>query len=70
MNQLRRIRCKVFKITQAEMAAIADTRQATISRWESNKLRPSLAQLARIRAEARRRGLKWDDSWFFEEIAA
>ena len=70
MNQLRRIRCKVFKVTQADMAAIAGTRQATVSRWESNKLKPSLEQLIRIRAEARRRGLKWNDSWFFEEVAA
>lgn len=70
MNQLRRIRCKVFKVTQADMAEIAGTRQATVSRWETNKLKPSLAQLTRIRSEAHRRGLEWNDSWFFEEIAA
>jgi len=52
------------------MAEIAGTTQATISRWESDGLRPSLRQLKRIRTEARRRHLKWDDSWFFEEVAA
>lgn len=70
MTQLRFIRCQVFKVTQADMAMIAGTRQATVSRWEHNKLRPSLEHLLRIRAEANRRGLNWNDSWFFGEVAA
>lgn len=70
MNAIRFIRCEVFRATQAEMAAIAGTQQATWSRWESDQLRPSLEHARRIRAEALRRGLAWDDSWLFGEIAA
>lgn len=70
MNTLRLIRTNVFGVTQTAMAEIAGTRQATVSRWENGKLKPSLEQLVRIRKEAQRRGLKWNDSWFFEEIAA
>jgi len=70
MNTLRHIRRTVFKVTQVEMAGIAGVRQATISRWEQDDCTPSLSALKRIRKEARRRGLKWNDSWFFEEVAA
>lgn len=66
----RHIRCVVFQATQVEMAAIAGVRQATISRWESDDLTPSLPALRRIRAEARRRGIEWNDAWFFGEDGA
>lgn len=70
MNTLRHIRLKVFGTTQVQMAAIAGVRQATISRWENDDCMPSLPAMKRIRAEARRRRIKWNDSWFFEEVAA
>ena len=70
MNLLRHIRVNVFKVTQAEMAAIAGARQSTVSRWESGEFAPSMTYLQRIRAEALRRKLSWSDSWFFEERAA
>lgn len=70
MNNLRLIRTNVFGITQADMARIAGTQQATVSRWEHNKLKPSLEHLLRIRQEATKRGLAWNDSWFFGELAA
>lgn len=70
MNALRLIRTNVFRVTQVEMAEIAGTTQATVSRWESGALKPSLLQLKRIRAAAHRRILKWNDAWFFEEAAA
>lgn len=66
MNQLHRIRCRVFRATQIEMAAIAGVRQSQVSRWENGLRRPSLREMERIRAEARKRGLPWDDRWFFE----
>jgi transcriptional regulator with XRE-family HTH domain len=59
------IRKNVLGVTQSEMAVIANTRQATISRWENGGLEPSRDQLALIREEAIRRGLGWDDKWFF-----
>ena len=65
MNTIRKIRCQIFRITQEEMAAIAGVEQATISRWEAGANDPSLRHLRRIRAEALRRGLKWDDRLLF-----
>lgn len=67
---MRLIRTKAFGVTQVEMAGIAKVSQATVSRWESNQRDPSRVELAHIRTEARRRGLTWNDAWFFEEVAA
>jgi len=65
MSTLLHIRKEVLGISQAEMAEIASTTQATISRWERGELHPDLPQMTRIRCEALRRGLAWDDSFFF-----
>jgi transcriptional regulator with XRE-family HTH domain len=67
-----RIRRKVFRVTQIEMAQIAGVKQPTISRWERGLRDPDLGHLQRIRAEALRRKLRWSDRWFFasEERAA
>lgn len=72
MNQWLRIRRNVFRVTQIEMAQIAGVKQPTISRWERGLREPGISHLQRIRAEARRRKLRWDDRWFFgaEERAA
>ncbi len=59
------IRRNIFEVSQAEMATIAGTSQATVSRWEAGQLYPSLPQMEAIRSEASRRGLPWDDGWFF-----
>jgi transcriptional regulator with XRE-family HTH domain len=60
------IRKKVFGVTQAEMALIAGVSQATISRWEEGRQSPDHDALARIRSRATKRGIPWDDRWFFE----
>jgi predicted transcriptional regulator len=65
MNAMRHIRCEVFQLTQEEMAVIAGVEQPTVSRWEAGINDPSLRHMKRIRAEARRRRLQWDDDWFF-----
>ncbi len=72
MSALLHIRKHILKITQAEMAAIAGVRQATVSRWESGSLSPALVQMAAVRQAAFDRGIPWSDAWFFEqaEIAA
>ncbi len=71
MNQLRSIRRNIFGVTQTEFAVIAGVSQSLVSRWEKGDRKPSLPDLRRIRSEARRRRLKWNDSWFFdEEVAA
>lgn len=66
MKQIEYIRKHILKVTQAEMAAIAEVTQATVSRWESGEFEPSLGELSRIRAAAKERDLPWDDSLFFE----
>lgn len=69
MNTWLLIRTRVFGCTQAEMAEIAAVTQNTISRWENGVASPTQAAQMRIRAEARRRQLDWDDTWFFEPHA-
>ncbi|WP_354117861.1 helix-turn-helix domain-containing protein [Bradyrhizobium sp. LA6.12] len=52
------------------MAKICRVRQATISRWEAGIGEPSLRHVRLIRAEARRRRLRWDDRVFLAEERA
>ncbi|MBW7968139.1 helix-turn-helix transcriptional regulator [Bradyrhizobium sp. BR 10289] len=63
--RMKHIRSAIFRITQIEMAEIAGVEQPTVSRWEKGTHEPSLTNLERIRAEAVRRGLAWDDGLFF-----
>lgn len=68
MNNIRFIRTKVFRVSQAEFARIADTGQAVVSRWENGEGSPSLMQLRLIREEAKRRALAWDHDWLFGNV--
>lgn len=63
---LKVIRKNILNLTQAEMAALTGAAQATVSRWETGELEPDRAHLAKIRAEAAKRGIEWSDTWFFE----
>lgn len=63
MNHIRK---KVLKVSQRELAAISGVTQTTVSRWESGTLEPSRDEMLKIRDEARRRRVKWNDRWFFE----
>lgn len=69
MSRLLYIRRHIFGVTQVEMAAIAGVRQSQVSRWENGHRRPSIVELERIRTEAVKRQLAWDDRWFFENPA-
>jgi predicted transcriptional regulator len=69
MSSLRHIRKSVLGLSQAGMAAVAEVSQGTVSKWENGELNPNRDEMARIRDEARRRKLAWDDSWFFETPA-
>lgn len=68
MSTIKHIRKNVFKVRQAEFAAIAGVTQATVSRWEAEKTgaAPTLDELARIRDEAVRRRIRWADKLFFD----
>lgn len=68
MNAIRHIRKNIFKVSQADFAALAGVTQATVSRWEDdeNGAAPSLSEMAAIRAAAIERKLPWGDALFFE----
>lgn len=69
MNTVKYIRDQVFKLPQAAFAEIARVSQPTVSRWEeadNKESEPNREQMNLIRTEAIRRGLPWNDSWFFE----
>ncbi|WP_435537654.1 helix-turn-helix domain-containing protein [Azospirillum sp. ST 5-10] len=66
---MRYIRKHVLGISQCELARIACTTQATVSRWERGELEPSQGDLARIRTHALTSAATWDDAWFFEPPA-
>ncbi len=70
MKPMFRIRKIVLGLSQAEMAAVAKVSQGTVSKWENGSLAPDRNELERIRKEAARRNLEWDDRWFFETPAA
>lgn len=69
MNAVEHIRKRIFKMKQAPFAEVAGVSQPTVSRWEQEGLpgsQPSRAEMENIRSEAVKRGLPWDDSWFFQ----
>lgn len=66
--QLVHIRKNVLKISQRELADIAGTTQASVSRWEAGEQEPSLSEMAKIREAARAQGIQWDDRWFFDAL--
>ncbi|CAH1657613.1 Transcriptional regulator with XRE-family HTH domain [Hyphomicrobiales bacterium] len=66
MSPMAHIRKSVFGVSQAHFAAIAGVSQATVSRWERFEWEPNRDELARIREEAMRRGIKWSDALFFQ----
>ena len=69
MHPIEHIRKNVLGISQAALAGIAGVNQATVSRWEAGEYEPNRDELARIRDEARARGIAWNDRWFFETPA-
>lgn len=65
MEAIKHIRTQIFRVTQAEFASIVGVAQASISRWESGAA-PSLTELRAIRMAALKRGINWNDRYFFE----
>ena len=66
MNAMEYIRRRIFGVTQTAMAQIAGVNQSTVCRWETGATYPSQGEMQRIRQAARRRGIPWNDTWFFE----
>ena len=65
MSAILNIRKNVLGLTQKELADVAGTGQATVSRWETGELSPDLTQLGRIREYAIAEGKGWRDEWLF-----
>lgn len=65
-NALAHIRKDVFGLTQREMASVAGTRQATVSRWEAGTLEPSRDQMQAILDKAFELGLPLSAADFFD----
>jgi transcriptional regulator with XRE-family HTH domain len=51
------------------MAEISGASQTSVSAWEKGTREPDLRNMEAIRAEALRRGIEWDDRWFFDAAA-
>jgi hypothetical protein len=67
MTPAQYIRRKVFRISsQRDFGSLLDYSQAQISRFESGARKLNRGAQERIRAAAKRRHLRWNDSWFFE----
>jgi DNA-binding transcriptional regulator YiaG len=66
MNAMLHIRVNVFRVSQYEMARIAQVSQPTVSKWESGLHVPLSTALKNIRQEAKKRRVRWDDAWFWE----
>lgn len=69
-SPIRYMRREVFGVTQEELAAVGGVSRPRISRYESGLEDPPYRFMARLRAEAKRRGLSWDSDWFFSPPAA
>lgn len=63
---IEHIRRAVFDVSQTAFAEIAGTTQPSVSRWEQGLQEPDRIEMDRIRQAAHKRGLNWDDRWFFE----
>ncbi len=67
MTPIHHIRKNIFRSTQDEFALICQCDQSTVSRWEKKgSLVPTQTEMILIREAAKRRRMKWRDSWFFE----
>ena len=66
MKPIEHIRRDIFAVSQATFAEIAGTTQPSVSRWEQGVQEPCHSEMERIRLAAVRRGLRWNDRWFFE----
>jgi transcriptional regulator with XRE-family HTH domain len=51
MTPFKRLRTQVLKVTQAEIASVTDTTQATVSRWEKGELFPDASQLGKLKSK-------------------
>ena len=70
LNMMRFLRKKVLRMTQEEMAELTGVNQATVSRWETGDLEPSIGQIRLVREAAIAAGVEWNDRWSLGDMAA
>lgn len=70
MNTVKYIRKNIFKVTQSDFADLVGVTQATVSRWEKDNetASPSLIDMRAIREAAQKRGIRWNDTYFFTAL--
>lgn len=67
LTPARYIREHIFEVaTQWEFAAMLGYEQATISRFETGTCPFSSGAQRKIRDLAAKRGIDWDNNWFFD----
>ncbi|MCZ4270924.1 helix-turn-helix domain-containing protein [Maritalea porphyrae] len=62
---IKHIRTRVFKVSQAEFAALIGRTQPTVSRWEQG-VALSLTDMKAIRDAAKAKRVRFADKLFFE----
>ena len=58
-NEIRIVRQKAF-LSQTEFANRLNASYTTVNRWETNKMRPSLAMLKKIKAFCEENGIDYE----------
>ena len=53
-------------LTQVEFARLCRVSQATVSKWESGRPKPTKEALERIEAAYQRQGWRWQQRWSAE----
>lgn len=65
MTKLKAIRKNVFGMKQVDFSGLVGVSQQAYSTAEKKDAMPHWYQVA-IREAAKKRGIEWDDRWFFE----
>lgn len=68
MSALKHIRKTIMGLTQSEMAAITGASQATVSRWETGELSPTLKEMQVILDAAEKADKPFDKRLFFDNF--
>jgi hypothetical protein len=66
INAPRHVRICVFQMKQIDYAEMLGLEQAAVSFWETQGRFGSFESMVKVRTEALKRGISWNDLWFFE----
>ncbi len=63
MRRIEFVRRRLLGLTQVDFARLTKVAQATVSRWESGELAPTLSAVTLAKAAVLDRGFSWNDAW-------